>query len=289
MGNGLQQLARGAGDALAVQHVAGIVIGQLEGLLGAGGAAIGVGQGLQQRCEALAEAHPGQKLLNVGGALGQAGGGCGPGGICGQQTAIGLDGVAAPRGTHQHGIEGVGSGGFAWAHHRLKAGDQGPGQLKGVGLLALVVGHGAATALVWWDHHFDAIGAQHLHRRRTHGRVKQPLHAAQQQAHPVATGAHRRHQLGQHIGKGPRGQGRQQPLHGLQLGAQQFGETGPPGQALQGGAGVGPQRRQHGPQPPRIGQQGKQQPPQGPLRRAAQLGGVELGAGGLDQLVVAHP
>ena len=56
----------------------------------------------------------------------------------------------------------------------------------GLGGLALVVGYGAAAALGRRNHHFDAVGGQHPHRRSVHRRIKHPLHAAEHQAHPVA-------------------------------------------------------------------------------------------------------
>jgi hypothetical protein len=50
--------------------------------------------------------------------------------------------------------------------------DQGLGQLVGLVQFTLVVGHGAAAALGWRDHHLDAVGAQHLHGGLIHGWIK---------------------------------------------------------------------------------------------------------------------
>ena len=115
-----------------------------------------------------------------------------------------LEGVAAAGGRHQHRIEGVGPRRPALADHRREGGHQVGGQLAGLGQLALVVGHRAAAALVGGDHHLDAVGAEHLDRRRIHGRIKEPLHAAQHQPHPVAPlplgGHHHRQGIAESLG-----------------------------------------------------------------------------------------
>ena len=123
VGDGGQQGAGLIADALAVEHVAGIVIGQLQRLLGAGGAAIGVGQGLEACLEAIAEAHLGQEFLDVAHLAGEGRTPLGPGRLAGQDGAIGLHGVAAARRGHQHRIQGFRAGGFALAQHRFQAVD----------------------------------------------------------------------------------------------------------------------------------------------------------------------
>ena len=272
---------------LAVQHVAGIVIREPQRSLGAGSAAIAEAQWLQPLAHRLAQAHPLQEFLYVCHPAAESAAARGPGRIAGQQAAVGLERVAAAGGRHQHRIERFGARRLARADHGVEGVDQGPGQGVGLGFLALVVGHGAAAALGRWDHHLDAVGAQHLHRRPVHGRLEQTLHATQHQPHAVAPLALRRdHQL-QRITERLLRQWRQQPLHRRQPGPEQAGEAAAPGQPLQRCAGVEPQRLQHGPQPLRVGEQLEQQPAEGPLAAAAKLRGVELRAGGLDQFVVA--
>ena len=57
VGDGGQQGPGLIADALAVEHVAGIVIGQLQRPPFAGGVAIGAGQGPEAGLEAFAQAH----------------------------------------------------------------------------------------------------------------------------------------------------------------------------------------------------------------------------------------
>ena len=239
-------------DALAVQHVTGIVIGHRQRPLGGGGAAVSVGKGGQAGPEGLAQAQTVQEFMYVPHL------GCkGPAALAAQDRAVGLEGVAAAGGRHQHRIEGFGPRRSARAQHGSEAVDHGGGELFGVRQLALVVGNGAAAALIRRDHHLDAVGAQHLHHGPVHRWIKQALDAAQQQPHPgppLAAGRHHRREAGL---EGLGGQGGQQPLHRLELGAEQAGEAAAAGQGLQRRAGIGPQGSQHRPQPRRVGEQGK--------------------------------
>ena len=150
-----------------------------------------------------------------------------------------------------------------------------------------MVGDGAAASLLLRNHHLDAVGAQHVDGGAVDGGIKEALHTAQHQTHPVTAWTLGRHHYGPAIPEGLRGQRRQQPLHRLQLGPQQTRQPPPAGEGLQGGAGVGPQGGEQGPQPLRVGQQGKEQLAKGALGGAAQLRRIQLGPGGFDQLVVA--
>ena len=286
MGDLAQEVPGLVVDALAVEHVAGIVIHELEGPFGTGGLAVAMAQGLEGGLKGFGKAHFGQELLDVG--HGGVEGVLGARPLAAKDLGIELEGVAATGGAHQHRIEGLGPSGLARSHHGGKAGHQ--LLCQGLGLLefALVVGHGAAAALVGRDHHLDAVGAEHRHGGLVHGRIKQALHAAQHQPDPVAPGALGGHHQREAIGKGLRGQGRQQAFDRLQLGAHQAQQATAAHQALQGRAGVEPQGSEQGPQAAGVGQQGKQQLAQGLLAGTAQFRRIELGAGGLDQQVVAH-
>ena len=132
-----------------------------------------------------------------------------------QNLAVELEGVAAAGGADQYGVEGFGAGGLAFPHHGLEAGQQRRGQGAGLLQFALVVGDGAAAALGRWDHQLNAIGAEYPHGRGIHGRIKQALHAAEHQAHPVTPRALGRHQRRPGILEGLAGEGWQQPLHRL--------------------------------------------------------------------------
>ena len=121
--------------------------------------------------------------------------------------------MAAARRGHHHRIQGFGAGGFARAQHRFQALDQLAGQLLGLGRFALVVGYGPAATLGRRNHHFDAIGGQHPHRRSVHRRIKHPLHAAEHQAHPVAALSQGRSHHREGVVEGFLWQFRQEPLH----------------------------------------------------------------------------
>ena len=128
---------------------------------------------------------------------------------------------------HQHGVKGLWPRGAIGPHHRGEAGHEGAGELAGVAFLSLVMGDGAAAALIGGDHHFNAIGAEHLDRRQAHRRIKQPLHAAQQQPHPMAPLPVGRQHHGQVVSEGFRWQGGQEPFQRRDLGAEQAGQAGP--------------------------------------------------------------
>ena len=264
MGDLAQEVPGLVADALAVEHVAGIVIHEPEGPLGAGGLAVAMAQGLQGAAEGLREAHLGQELLDVGhgglegllraGAWAMAWAGAVQRALAAEDLGVVLEGVAAAGGAHQHRIKGLSPGGLARPHHGAKAGDQLVGQGLGLRQFALVVGHGAAAALLGRDHHLDAVGAEHGHGGLVHGRIKQALHAAQHQPHPVAAGSLGGHHHRKTIGKALRRQGRQQAFDRFELGAHQAQQATAAHQALQGRAGVEPQGREQGPQAAGVGQ-----------------------------------
>ena len=126
-----------------------------------------------------------------------------------QDRAVGLEGVAAAGGRHQHRIQRA---------HAGEARHQVGGQLACLRQFSLVVGGGAAAALAWRDYHLDAVGAEHLHRRLVHSWIKQALDAAQHQPYPGAALALGRHHLGERVAEGLRHQRWQQLFHRLQLG-----------------------------------------------------------------------
>ena len=122
-------------NPLAVEHVTGVVENHGQRLPSAGEAAIGMGEWFQAGPEAIAQPQLVQELLDVGHRGAEA---------FAREPPVGLQGVAAAGGGHQHGVERCGTGG-------LKAFDQGLGQLLGLGFLPLVVAHGPAAALVPGD------------------------------------------------------------------------------------------------------------------------------------------
>ena len=164
--------------------------------------------------------------------------------------------MAAARRGHQHRIQGVGAGGFACTYDRFQAVDQLACQLLGVGRFALVVGYGSAAALGRWNHHFDAVGGQHPHRRSVHRRIKHPLHAAEHQAHPVAAHSQGGGHYREAVVEGLLWQHGQESLHRCKGAAAQLEQATAAHQGLQGRAGIAAQGLQQSPQPLGVGQQG---------------------------------
>ena len=93
-----------------------------------------------------------------------------------EKLSIGLHGVPATGGGHQHGIQGF----------ICKALHQSAGQLLGLLELALVMAHRPAAALIGWNHHLEAIGLKDGHGGLVHPWIKASLDATKHQAHPSA-------------------------------------------------------------------------------------------------------
>ena len=90
-----------------------------------------------------------------------------------QDLAIGLEGVAAAGGCHQHGIERFNvTSLFEVLHQVLR-------QLPGLLHLPLVMASGSAATLIFWNHDLEAVGLQHGNRGGIHLGVKAALHTAE--------------------------------------------------------------------------------------------------------------
>ena len=176
LGNGTQQLPGLGCDPLAMNHVAGVVIRHLAG----------------QRCECLLKRlgkppmrqkfmHVQHRRTEVGCAI--------------EKLPIGLHGVPATGGGHQHGIQGF----IAKALHQRAC------QLLGLLELALVMTRRPAATLFGWNHHLKAIGLQDGHGGLVHPRIKATLDATQHQTHPPASLAlrwtHERETIGKPLGR----------------------------------------------------------------------------------------
>ena len=259
--DGSQQLAGLGLDALAVNHVAGVVHGH------------NAAEGLQLAAEGLREAAIGEKFLHVQHRCSELKTSC-------QEFAVGLHRVAAAGGCHQHRIQIP----FNTVHalHQVR------GQLAGQLQLPLVMTHGATATLIRRNHHLKTVGLQHLHRGVAHIWIEAALHAAQQQGNAAAAFTRRRIDRWQGVAEAFGSQRWQQLLHGLDFRTKEPGESGATGQALQRCAGIGPQRLQQGPQPPGIGQHLQQQLAETDLPAAAVLELVEFWPSCLNQLVVTH-